>query len=110
MKKKLLLLLILLLTIAIVILNIFIKDEELLNKITFILTTIITIFLSYLTGIIKGKNGLINGLIIGISVSLLSLIIHYLFIRIYFDTLYIRMAIFMLSGAAGGVIGVNKKD
>ena len=51
-----------------------------------------------------------NGMIIGISIAMLSLIVHYLSKTELSDIFFIRGLVFMVSGCMGGVIGVNKKQ
>lgn len=109
MKKKYLIIISILTAVILVGLNFVIKDKELLNKISLFLSGLISILISYFIAINYKKNGLIIGLIVGITVSIISVIIHYFFSKIYFDTLYIRLLIFILCGASGGVLGVNKK-
>ena len=84
-------------------------DSEIIAKITLFVTTIIAFILSYITALKKKKNGLTNGLIIGISIAIVSLGIHYFFKSVYFDTFFIRALVFITSSAAGGIIGVNKE-
>ena len=95
--------------ISIVLTNILIKDKNVINKITIFLSALLTILISYLVGITKQKNGLINGLIIGITISIFSISFHFLFAKELFSIQYIRSAVIILSGACGGVLGVNKK-
>ena len=109
MKKTMGILFIPLIIITIILLNVFIDDKILLNKITIFLSAILSLLIAYLTGITKQKNGLINGLIIGISISIISITLHFFFAKDLFSILYIRSAVIILSGACGGVLGVNKK-
>ena len=109
MNKKQTILLIILNIIVFIVINYLIQNKELLNKISIFLTASFSLLLTYLFGLIRGKNGLILGLIIGISIASISTIIHYLYAKDYFDHLYIRMGVIILSGASGGVFGVNKK-
>ena len=88
---------------------IFVDNKSLVNKISLIISSFISLLLAYLVAIIKGKNGLLIGLIIGITFSGISLGVHYFVAKEYFNSLYIRLIIFMISGCCGGVIGVNKK-
>ena len=108
MKKITTTFLIILTILITVILSILIKDKDLVNKITIFLSAILALLISYLTGITKRKNGLITGLIIGISIASISLIIHYIFARTLFDFLYLRSSIIILSSVSGCVFGVNK--
>lgn len=89
--------------------NLEVLSKDIVAKITLFLTSIIAFILSYIIGIKKNKNGLTNGLIVGISIAVLSLIIHYFLKTLYFDIFYVRGTIFMISGACGGIIGVNTK-
>ena len=109
MKKTIGILFIPLITIVIILLNVFLEDKNSINKITIFLSAILSLLIAYLTGIIKQKNGLINGLIIGISISIISITLHFFFAKELFSVLYIRSAVIILSGACGGVLGVNKK-
>lgn len=109
MKKKIVLVLIIVLILLLIGLNFIIKDKDLMNKISLFISGVISLMIAYYIGLNKRKNGLIIGLIVGISVSIISLIIHYFFAKVYFDTLFIRLSIFILSAASGGVLGVNKK-
>lgn len=108
MKKSITLLFIFLCTLSIIFITIFVNNKELVSKITIFLSALLSLLLAYLTGITKRKNGLINGVIIGISIATLSLVIHFIFGKEFFDLLYIRSLVIILSGASGGVIGVNK--
>lgn len=83
-------------------------DKSLVSKITVFLTATISFIISYKVCSIKGKNGMANGLIIGISIAMISLLIHYILKTDGFDIFFIRGLIFMISGAAGGITGVNK--
>lgn len=83
-------------------------EKDVVAKVSLFLTAIISFVLAYIIGIKKNKNGLSNGMIIGISIAMISLIIHFTLKTLYFDTFYIRGLVFMFSGAAGGIIGVNK--
>ena len=104
-------------TIALIIFNIvlivtlyFTKiDKGIINKLSLFLTASLALLISYLTGIIREKNGLINGLVIGITIAMISAIIHYFYAKDFFDLLYIRLAIFILAAISGGVFGVNKQ-
>lgn len=84
-------------------------DKNIINKVTMFLSATLLFQISYLSGIIKGKHGLINGLVIGISAGILSAIIHFIFAKGYYDILYIRLMIYILSACSGSVYGVNKK-
>lgn len=108
-KKGFVKFLIVIIFVTIVLTNILINDRDLINKITIFLSSLLTIIISYLVGISKQKSGLINGLIIGITISTISIIYHFLFAKEFFSILYIRSAVIILSGACGGVLGVNKK-
>ena len=109
MKKRLTTIFIMFIIVTMILLNIFLKDKDLINKITIFLSAALSLLIAYLTGINKQKNGLINGLIIGITISVISVTIHYFFVKELFSILYIRSAVIILSGACGGVLGVNKK-
>ena len=109
MNKKQTILLIVLNIIVFIVLNYIILNKDLLNKISIFLSASFALLLAYLFGLNRGKNGLILGLIIGISIASISTIIHYVYAKDYFDHLYIRMGVIILSGASGGVFGVNKK-
>lgn len=108
-KKRLISISIACIVLIIVLLNVFLKDKNLINKISIILSALLSLLIAYLTGLTKQKNGLINGLIIGISISVISVIFHFFFAKDLFSILYIRSAVIILSGACGGVLGVNKK-
>jgi len=82
---------------------------DIVPKTTIFLSAIVVFSLSYTTGYKKGKNGLSNGVIIGITFGIISLIIHYFSKTNHFDTFFIRALVFMISGASGGIIGVNAK-
>ena len=109
MKKRFALIIVILIFLSIVLLNIFLKDKNLINKITIFLSAFLSLLIAYITGISKQKNGLIYGLIIGISISAFSVIFHFFLAKELFSILYIRSAVIILSGACGGVLGVNKK-
>ena len=109
MKKRLTTIFIMFIIVTMILLNIFLKDKDLINKITIFLSAALSLLIAYLTGINKQKNGLINGLIIGITISVISVTIHYFFVKELVSILYIRSAVIILSGACGGVLGVNKK-
>lgn len=109
MKKRLALTFVSLIIIVMILLNIFINDKDLINKITIFLSAALSLLIAYITGLTKQKKGLVNGLIIGISISVISVTIHYFFAKELFPILYIRSAVIILSGACGGVLGVNKK-
>lgn len=109
LKNKLAILMLFLLIIIDILLYVFIENKDLLNKILLFTSAFIALILSYIFSYKKGKNGLIIGLIIGITFSALSLTIHYFFAKEYFDSLYLRLLIYITSAASGGVIGVNKK-
>ena len=109
MKKRFSMLVTILLIIVLVVMNITIKNKNLVDKISIFITSLIALSIAYLAGFSRGKNGLVIGLIIGISVSCVSLVFYYLFAKEYFDSLYIRLLTFLISGMCGGVIGVNKK-
>ena len=109
MNKKQTILLIILNFVIFIVLNYFILNKELLNKISIFLTASFALLLAYLFGLKRGKNGLILGLIIGISIASISTITHYIYAKDYFDHLYIRMGVIILSSTSGGVFGVNKK-
>ena len=109
MKKKITTFLIILIVLIIIILSVFIENKDLVNKITIFLSAILSLLIAYLTGIIKRKNGLITGLIIGISIASISLVIHYIFAKNLFEFLYLRSSIIILSSVSGCVFGVNKK-
>lgn len=112
MKKTVLTLLMCILgVIGLVILSVFdVMDKGVVAKISIFLTAIVAFIISYLTGKKKNKHGLANGMIIGISIALISLLIHFMLKTYYFETFFIRGLVFMASGAAGGVIGVNKTE
>lgn len=110
MKKRISAILTLIIILGIVLLSIFIKDKGLVNKITIFLSAILALIIAYFTGLIKRKNGLINGLIVGISIATISLIIHYFFAKNNFNYLYLRSIIIILGGASGGILGVNKNN
>ena len=93
---------------SIVFISIFISDKELVNKLTIFLTAFLSLLISFLIGLWKRKNGLINGLVIGISIAIISLIVHYIFAKEFFSLLYLRSITVILSGASGGIMGVNK--
>ena len=109
MKKRIPLLILMLLITTIIVVILIIKNKNLIDKITLFISGLISLLIAYIIGAKKGKNGLVIGLIIGISFSSVSLIVHYIIARNYFDTLYIRLLTFIICGACGGVIGVNKK-
>lgn len=109
MKKGILWFLSFLTMISIIVISIFVKDKEIASKVTIFLTALLSLLLSYITGLTKGRHGLLNGLIIGISIAGISLIIHFIFAKDFFQLLYIRAITVILSGASGGIMGVNKK-
>ena len=84
-------------------------DKNLINKLSIFLSASLSLLIGLVFGFKKGKNGLLWGIVIGISIATLSSIIHFITATQYFGPLYIRMGIIILSGSAGGVIGVNKK-
>lgn len=108
MKKSILIIFSLMIMLSIIIISIFLDDKGLVNKITIFLSSLLSLLLAYIAGLTKRKRGLINGLIIGISIATISLIIHFIFAQNYFELLYIRSLTVILSGASGGVLGVNK--
>ena len=83
-------------------------SKELSTKMTLFITATIAFILAYLTGIKKEKHGLTNGIIVGISIAIISLAIHFISKTIYFDLFFVRGLVFIISGAMGGIIGVNK--
>ena len=109
MNKKISSFLLVVLMLMLIVINVLIKDKNLVNKITIFISSLITLLIAYIAGIKKGKKGLVVGLIVGISISSISLLIHFIIAKEYFDTLYLRLLTFMVSGVCGGVIGVNKK-
>ena len=109
LKKSFFIIGITIITLTIFLLTIFVKDKDLVNKITIILSALLSLLIAFMTGITKKKHGLIYGLVVGISIASISLLFHYIYAKEMFDTLYLRMLIVILSGASGGVIGVNKK-
>lgn len=112
MKKTVLTLLMCILGIVgLVLLGVFdIINKDIVAKITIFLTAIVAFIMSYLTAKKRNKHGLANGMIIGISIALVSLLIHFMLKTYYFDIFFIRGLVFMVSGAFGGVIGVNKTE
>ena len=109
MNKKISSSLLVVLILMIIVVNIFIQDKNLVNKITIFISSFISLLVAYIVGIKIGKKGLFIGLIVGISISSISLLIHFIIAKEYFDTLYLRLLTFMVSGICGGIIGVNKK-
>lgn len=109
MKKSILIALSFLIALAIIIISIFVTDKELVNKITIFLSALLSLLISYIIGFTKRKNGLVYGILIGISIATISLIIHFIFAKELFSLLHIRSLIVILGGASGGVMGVNKK-
>ncbi len=93
---------------SIICISIFIPDKELVNKLTIFLSAFLSLLISFFIGVKKRKNGLINGLVIGISIAIISLIVHYIFAKEFFPLLYLRSITVILSGASGGIMGVNK--
>ena len=109
MKKRFPVLVLVLLIIAIIVINLTVDNKDLIDKISIFLSSLISLIVAFLIALRRGKNGLVIGLIIGISISSISLLVHYFIAKDYFDTLYIRLLTFVISGISGGVIGVNKK-
>ena len=107
MKKITVITMIFLIIITMILLIIFVGNKEIVNKITIFLSAILSLLLSFLIGYKKRKNGLINGVVIGISIATVSLIVHYIFAKEMFDLLYLRSLTVILGGASGGVMGVN---
>lgn len=83
-------------------------NTELAAKTSLFITAIISFTLAFMRGIKKQKNGLLNGVFIGITVAILSLIVHFITKTEYFSIFFVRGLIFMISGASGGIIGVNR--
>jgi putative membrane protein (TIGR04086 family) len=109
MKKSIAVFFTFLTMISIIIVSIFVYDKTIASKITIFLSALLSLLLAYITGLTKRRHGMLNGIIIGISIATISLIIHYIFAKDFFDLLYIRSLTVILSGASGGVIGVNKE-
>jgi putative membrane protein (TIGR04086 family) len=110
MKKTIILLLMCILSIVgMSLLAIFeIISKELVAKSSLFITAIISFLLAYFRGNKKQKNGLANGIIIGITIAILSLIIHFITKTEFYSVFFVRGLIFMISGAMGGIIGVNR--
>ena len=110
MKKTIILLLMCILSIVgMSLLAVFeIISKELVAKASLFITAIISFILAYFRGNKKQKNGLANGIIIGITIAILSLIIHFITKTEFYSVFFVRGLIFMISGAMGGIIGVNR--
>lgn len=109
MNKKISFILIFINIIALISLAFFNLNKDTVNKISIFLSALLSLLLSLLLGNKKQKNGLIWGLVIGISIASISSIIHFIYAKDLFNLLHIRMGIIILSGGCGGIIGVNKK-
>ena len=109
MKKSIAIFLSILDILIITLLGLLVEDKILVNKITIFLSAILSLLISYIIGVTKGRYGLLNGLIVGISIASVSTLIHFLFAKEFFSFLYLRVSAIILSAASGGVYGVNKK-
>lgn len=107
--KKVLAIIVLILMIILTVISVIKLDPLLTNRLTIFTSSIISLLLAYLIALKKRKNGLIWGLIVGISLSFISMSIHYFFAQDFFNYLYLRIGIIIFSSASGGVIGVNQE-
>lgn len=77
--------------------------------ITFAIGSIAFLILGFISGILSGKNGLVEGLFSGIMIILISLIFNvFLKIPFTYKTL-LKISIYLLASSLGGIIGVNIK-
>ena len=109
MNKKTSSILIFINIIALISLAFFNLNKDTINKLSIVLSALLSLLISIVYASKKGKNELLLGLLIGISIAFVSSIIHYFYAKEFFNLLHIRMGIIIVSGGCGGIIGVNKK-
>lgn len=83
-------------------------SDSQINLITFIASLIIFLCIGFISGNIKSKSGLVNGVSFSLILVLIFVIIGLVNQTLNFSHI-IRYIIMILAGGLGGVIGVNFK-
>lgn len=83
-------------------------SENHINIITFVSSILIFYFVGFISGNLKGKHGLANGIISSILLVVVFVVINALQQSLDY-THIVRYIIMILTGGLGGIIGVNFK-